>query len=606
MTMDSLWLLICILALLFMQLGFCLLEAGYVRSKNTINVVIKNSIDFTITLLVFALIGYSLMFGSSLHGMIGVPEGVFYNNLLIEPEQSLQALKIMIYSLFCATAVTIISGAAAERITFKAYLFMVLLVATFLFPVAGHWIWASAGWLKQQGFIDFSGATVVHSLGGWVALATVIYIGPRTDRFKTSTHNNTQSIELRPGNTPYIAMGTLVLWISWLGFNGAGFLAFSHKIPLILLVTLLAGSSAMVIGMVISYFSTGKANVLLMMNCGLGGLVTSTAVCHLINPLQAILLGSVAGGVIFLGNHLLEMIKLDDVVGAIPVHLFCGILSTLSVPFFVSSDTAGFFEQFTVQLTGVLSVGLLAFPCTLLLIKVLDKFSSVRVSKEAEMIGLNMTEHGARTPMLDVLVQMSEHSTHDRYDEPIAVSSYDEAGHIATFYNALMSKTNNLHSSHHKLSRTLNSLKDKDPLTQSLARRAWLDRLILAHHELFHNVLVTVALVHIKNLDAINKEYGESVSDAVLKHTHSEIQRCVTQNSAVGRLKGNEFAILLLDASELQGEALAETLSLSLNDTPFIFSDKKIMIEATLLVRSPHSDEDAEAFLHTLQHEIKS
>ena len=600
MTMDSLWLLVCILALLFMQLGFCLLEAGYVRGKNTINVVIKNSIDLSITLLVFTVVGYGVMFGTSLHGLIGSPESLLSQTLFIEPYKPSQVLEVLVFSLFCATAATIISGAAAERMAFIAYLSCSLVIASVLFPVVGHWIWSDAGWLNRLGFIDFSGAIVVHSLGGWAALAVVLCLGPRSGRYTGRAAGGDSTAAFRPDNVPYIACGSLILWVAWLGFNGAGYLGFNNKVPLVLLNTLLSGSAAMIVGMGISYGQTRKANVLLMMNCGLGGLVASTAVCHLMVPVQAIVLGALAGGVVFLSNNLLEFCRVDDVVGAIPVHLGCGVFSALSVPFFLEGGVS-FFQQFVVQLIGVITVGLLSFPAIFILIKLLNRCVPVRVSKEAEMIGLNVAEHDARTPMLDILVQMSEHSVHNSYDNPIPVSSQDEAGHIATFYNTLMRKTGRLHSKNRQLSKSLDSAGDKDPLTQSFTRRAWLDKLIIAHHEQLHSVLVTVVLVKITNLAEVRADYGEAAADAILNYVCSELNGCQAQGGYIGRINDDEFGVLLLDVSQLQGEALAETIAHTINDVPFIFSDKKITVVTSLLVRSPAEGEDVEAFLHTLQ-----
>ncbi len=611
MSVDALWLMICVIALMFMQLGFCQLEMGYARSKNTINVVIKNTLDLAITLLAYVFIGYSIATGTSYLGLIGIPNTGLIPDILTSLSSPEDIIRILISSLFCATAVTIISGAAAERITFSAYLLCSVFMAAVIFPIISHWIWndgtgtGQPGWLNRLGFQDFSGATVVHSVGGWAALAAVICLGPRAGRF--SSDKSQKNDPIRPGNIPQIACGTLILWMAWIGFNGVGYFAFNDKIPLIIFNTFLSGSAALMTGVVFSYFKTGKVNALVMMNCGLGGLVISTGACHMMSPAAAVILGIVAAMTVIGCDAILKYYEIDDVVGAIPVHLGCGIMGTLSVVLFVDYRKVQVHEQLLVQAAGILSTGFLVFGSTWLLFKVADRCMSTRVSREDEEIGLNVAIHDAYTPMLDVLVQMSKHAVHNNeFHEPIPVSSQEEAGHIATFYNALLKKTDKLQNQNQQLSHKIFVQKDRDPLTQSLTRKSWLEKLILALHEAARGDLVTVILVDIKGFRLINQEHGEGIADALLQHVHKAMQSYTPVEGYTGRLEGDRFAMLLSDTSLLQAETIAERLTNTINDEPFFYSDRKIPVAVRFSIASPQNGEDEQALLRRLIENLDS
>ena len=613
MSLDSIWLMICIFALLFMQLGFCMLEAGYVRTKNTINVVIKNSVDLTISLLAYILLGFGLMFGASTFGLFSLPESAYYSEVLMSHAPAEMILEILIFSLFCATTVTIVAGAAAERITFPAYVVCSLFLAALIFPLVGHWAWngepgsETAGWLKKLGFIDFSGATVVHSLGGWASLAVIIFLGPRTGRFPTTHSPEEATATLKPENIPLIAFGTLMLWVAWLGFNGAGFLAYDERIPFIILNTLLCGSSALFTGMILSYIKTKKAAVLVMMNCGLGGLVASTAACHLLTPFQSIFLGVFAGITVIYGDLLLENFEIDDVVGAVPVHLGCGMLGTLTVPLFAEYADGSLLKHLLVQLAGVISIGMVTFCSVWLLFFFIKYFMQVRVSREAEEIGLNVAEHNARTPLLDVLVQMSEHNISKEYSQPIPVSQQEEAGHVATFYNDLIHKTSVLEKNNQKLANQLNNQRERDPLTQSLTRRAWLNKVTLALHDHNYGNLVSVVLIDVENFKHINHQHGETTADALLQHIHNCILRSASsEDDYIGRINGDCFGILLLDTSQIQGEAIAEELTKNLNSETFLYSDREIPFTVRSTAGSPQPDEQSEALLQRMERSLRS
>ena len=353
--LSLLWLLICTSLVLLMQAGFTCLEAGCVRSKNTINVAIKNFADFCLSSIVFWCVGFGLMFGSSVSGLFGT-DGFFYR----DHSNAWLLVLFMFQLMFCGTTSTIISGAVAERISFRGYLLITVITATMIYPVIGHWIWAKdstgnpVGWLAAQGFIDFAGGTVVHSVGGWVALAAVLVIGPRAGRF-TSSENPF------PGhNLPLSALGVFLIWCGWLGFNGGSTFEFSDKIPSILLVTTFGGAAGG-LGAIGATWSIKKVpHVPLSLNGALGGMVTVTPAANLLTLPDSVFLGFLAGFTVVVSSMILDHWKIDDAIGAIPVHGFCGVLGTMAIPFFCDPHdiASGLdrWEQLGIQALGVLSV----------------------------------------------------------------------------------------------------------------------------------------------------------------------------------------------------------------------------------------------------------
>ncbi|MCL6271311.1 ammonium transporter [Sansalvadorimonas sp. 2012CJ34-2] len=614
-TVDTLWMLFCIFTLLFMQVGFCCLEAGYVRSKNNINVVIKNSVDLALTLLIFALFGYGLMFGSSQFGLIGSPVSPLSSASPLSGQDYQSIIQLVFFSLFCATAVTIVSGAAAERISFYGYLAFSLFIGGLIFPIVGHWAWFdngdSAGWLKQLGFIDFAGATVVHSLGGWAALAMTLYLGPRNGRFEDyekSIHPLTGKEEaspFQPENVPLIAIGTLLLWVAWLGFNGGSELALTDRVPQIILNTLLAGSSATVAILPIFFFKKKKPNVLTMMNSGLTGLVASTAVCNLMTPLQSMILGSVAGIVFVYFNQLLENMRLDDTVGAIPVHLGGGVLGTVSVAFVLPDASSSWLSNFAVQMIGISATFVATFSLCWVFLIATGRLIAYRVSREAEAIGLNVSEHDARTPMVDVLAQMSRHAVQSDFSVPIPVSSHSEAGHIASFYNTLLKKMNFAEEQKLRKEKLLTTNKQQDPLTKVQHRSSWMKELAMALFENSQGRLFAAALVDINGFRQVNNEFGTTAGDNLLLHLSSNLQALLGSELSIGRIENDRFGLIFPDMNDNQVEATMERVSDEINATPCFFSDKKIEFTIRYASAAPQSEEQAGHMLERLLIELE-
>ena len=286
---DMVWILFCSCMVLFMQAGFSCLEAGLIRAKNTINVVIKNTVDFAISVVGFALIGFSVMFGPSLGGWIGEPFS------LMKSLDSYTYLVFIFQAMFCATATTILSGAVAERMSFYGYCFVAIFMVLLVYPIVGHWIWGglffSGGeeaWLTNLGIHDFAGSTAVHSVGGWVALAAIIHIGPRIGRF-----DDERGIE--PNSVTLTSLGVFLLWFGWLGFNGGSTLAASDQVPIIVTITIVGGVFGIVATLLLTRIRYGKPHALDILNGSLGGLVAVTANCAAELPWMAAAIGYVGG-----------------------------------------------------------------------------------------------------------------------------------------------------------------------------------------------------------------------------------------------------------------------------------------------------------------------
>ena len=338
---DLLWMLICAVLVFMMQAGFMCLESGIIRNKNNINVALKNISDFGISIVCYWMVGYGFMFGASQSGFIGL------DNFLFDPSgaaASGPAMTFFIFqSMFCATAASIISGAVAERLKFNSYLIITALVGTILYPVIGHWAWAnsddnyggdlSTGWLYDLGFIDFAGSTVVHSTGGWIGLAIILIIGPRSGRF-----GDGETRKFSPSNLPLSVLGVLLLGFGWHGFNGGSNLVLDDEVPLILLNTFLAAAAGIVACLLYWVLQNETAPAGDLINGVLAGLVAVTASANWISPFGSVVIGAGGGIVALYATRLLEKWQLDDPVGAIPVHLAAGIFGTLMLPFFAMEE----------------------------------------------------------------------------------------------------------------------------------------------------------------------------------------------------------------------------------------------------------------------------
>jgi len=451
---DLLWMLICAILVFMMQAGFMCLESGIIRNKNNINVALKNVSDFGISIVCFWAIGYGVMFGVSKSGFMGS------NDFFFDPSgtaTSGQAMTFFIFqSMFCATAASIISGAVAERLKFNSYLIITAIVGTILYPVVGHWAWAnsddmfggdgSTGWLYDAGFIDFAGSTIVHSTGGWIGLAIILIIGPRTGRFVEG-----KTRKFAPSNLPLSVLGVLLLGFGWHGFNGGSNLVLDEAVPGILLNTFLAAAAGIVACLIFWGVQNATAPAGDLLNGLLAGLVAVTASANWVTPIGAVCIGAGGGLVAMYATRLLERLELDDPVGAIPVHLAGGIFGTLVLPFFAAeehltgnSNLNNYTDnprvnQFIAQLTGIIAVGLYTFSVSYILFKTINHYNPLRVSQEAEDIGLNIAEHDSSSDQIDLLkIMQYQNDTGDlsvRGPEDL----FTEAGQIGYHYNILMS-----------------------------------------------------------------------------------------------------------------------------------------------------------------------
>ncbi|MGJ8679107.1 ammonium transporter [Paraglaciecola sp.] len=440
--MTESWLLICAFMVFIMQAGFLCLETGKIRSKNSINVAAKNISDFILSTIVFWLFGFALMFGNSYNGWFGTSQFFFGEN-----NTPYQISFFVFQLMFCGTAATLVSGAVAERMTFVGYLWITIVLAACIYPIAGHWAWASffnptnLGWLQKLGFVDFAGSTVVHSVGGSVALAAVIIIGPRIGRFDNQ-HN------LPAGsNLPLTVLGTLLIWLGWFGFNGGSTLTFNDNVPIIILNTFIAAVWGGLISASLHYYFHRFFEVTYVLNGVLGGLVAVTASCFAISPADAAIIGSIAGVILYTGTLLLEKYKLDDALGVVPVHLFAGIWGTLAVALFadlsILSTGLSRSEQFLSQLTGVAAINIYSFVASFVLIKLISKFIQLRVTPEQEMLGMNISEHRASTELIDLLGTMKKQQHDGEFSSPVPVEPFTEVGQIAQQYNQVINRVNN-------------------------------------------------------------------------------------------------------------------------------------------------------------------
>ncbi len=396
LTTNNVWMMLCAALVFFMHLGFSFLEIGLTRQKNTINILFKNFFIITMGIIVYCLIGFNLMYpgnfniiGNGILGFAGLGLDSIAAANLAYNEGYTYWTDFLFQAMFAATAGTIISGAVAERIKINSFMLIVFIYVGLVYPIVGSWQWGS-GFLYSLGFYDFAGSTLVHSVGGWGALIIIYFLGARKGKFDS----NGNAIAIPGSNIPLSAAGVLILWLGWFGFNGGSVLsADPANTSLVLVTTCLAAAAG---GIGAAFFSNllyKNLDITMFMNGVLGGLVGITAGADQMGPTEAIIIGAVGGLIVVLGIALLDKCKLDDPVGAIPVHLFAGIWGTLAVGIFGASAS---FDQFMVQLASVGIVGLFCvFGATLITLFVKSTLG-LRVSEQEEETGLDITEHGTK------------------------------------------------------------------------------------------------------------------------------------------------------------------------------------------------------------------
>jgi len=387
---NYMWTLVAACLVFFMQAGFAMVEAGFTRAKNAINIMMKNLMDFSVGTLAYWAVGFGLMFGTTSTGFFG-SSGFFLSDFTPDGDPWVLAFW-MFQVVFAATAATIVSGAMAERTKFSAYLVYSFFVSALIYPIFGSWAWGSlfhgSGWLEKLGFIDFAGSTVVHSVGGWVALAGAMVLGPRLGKY-------TKDGGIRPilgHNIPLAALGVFILWVGWFGFNPGSTTTADTSIAMIFVNTNLAAATGAVVAMIVSWIKLGKPEVGMSLNGALAGLVGITAGCANVTPGSAIIIGAVAGVLVVSSVLFFDKIRIDDPVGAISVHGVCGAWGTLAAGLFnMGGCTMGIV---TTQLIGMGACFVWAFGLGFIMFKIIAATMGLRVSAEEEIEGLDFVEHG--------------------------------------------------------------------------------------------------------------------------------------------------------------------------------------------------------------------
>jgi len=393
LTTNNVWMMICTALVFFMHTGFAFLEIGLTRQKNTINILFKNIFIITVGLLLYYIVGFNLMYPGFAEDSTGFLDFAGFG--ITPPENGMTPeyadggytwwTDFLFQGMFAATAATIVSGAVAERMKIGAFMIFTIIYVGLVYPIAGSWKWGG-GFLDQMGFYDFAGSTLVHSVGGWAALVAVYLLGSRIGKFK---NGKAQAI---PGhNIPIATAGVLILWLGWFGFNGGSVLSANPELTsLTLVTTCLAAAAGGVVAVLVSFIKYKNLDLTMFLNGILGGLVGITAGADVMTPESAIIIGGIAGALIVFAVSFIDAIKLDDPVGAIAVHLICGIWGTLAVGIFSTNPE----HTLLIQLTGVACYAVFCIITSFLIIFTLKKTIGIRVSEREELEGLDAHEHG--------------------------------------------------------------------------------------------------------------------------------------------------------------------------------------------------------------------
>ncbi|MBD1136257.1 ammonium transporter [Pelagibacterales bacterium SAG-MED49] len=451
---DTLWVIDCAILVFIMQAGFMCMETGLSRHKNSINVALKNAADFGVSVVIFWIFGFGLMFGSSYNGFFGT-------DLFFFKTTNAEYMTYFVFqAMFVATAATIISGAVAERMKFNGYLIITILATGIIYPIVGHWAWSSSylsnidsakellngvdqvnstGWLTNLGFVDFAGSTIVHSVGGWIALSAVIIIGPRIGKYSESNKG-----KFTGSSFPLAVLGTLILWFGWFGFNGGSNGAMDEAVPLILINTFLAAAFGLLTGLGTSFIIYKKPDPFYVVLGPLAGLVSITAGCNSMTTVVAIFVGIIGALVAVLITEILNKYEIDDVVGAVPVHLGAGVWGTLAVGFFSDLNILGTdltrLEQIKAQFIGVLTIGAFSFFGSYIILRILNYFYPLRVTPLQEELGLNIAEHNAVSVEHDLISILEKQSQSGDLAIRGPQDPFTAGGVIGLYYNKLMNK----------------------------------------------------------------------------------------------------------------------------------------------------------------------
>ena len=399
---NIVWVFLGAVIVMLMQAGFAILEASLTRQKNCNNVLMKNIMDFAIGSIIFLVVGFGLMFGESLGGIVGITGFIDPTTLNLSQFEALSpTVFIFFQTVFCATAATIVSGAMAERTKFSSYLIYTLVISLVIYPISGHWIWGG-GFLSKIGFIDYAGSTAVHSVGGWAALMGAVVLGPRMGKY-----NRDGSTNAIPGHNIMMAtLGVFILWFCWFGFNPGSSLEAAGYIGHIAMTTNLSACAGALVAMFLTWKKYGKPDVSMTLNGILAGLVAITAGCHIVSLYGAIAIGAVGGILVVYGCEILDQkLHVDDPVGAVGVHCLNGVWGTLAVGLFAcntpaSEGTLGLFfgggtALLITQLIGVIIVAVWVCSMSFIMFTLIKKTVGLRVTPQEELAGLDLGEHGS-------------------------------------------------------------------------------------------------------------------------------------------------------------------------------------------------------------------
>ena len=399
---NIVWVFLGAVMVMLMQAGFAILEAGLTRQKNCNNVLMKNIMDFAIGSIIFLVVGFGLMFGESLGGIVGITGFIDPTTLNLSQFEALSpTVFIFFQTVFCATAATIVSGAMAERTKFSSYLIYTLVISLVIYPISGHWI-CGGGFLSKIGFIDYAGSTAVHSVGGWAALMGAVVLGPRMGKY-----NRDGSTDAIPGHNIMMAtLGVFILWFCWFGFNPGSSLEAAGYIGHIAMTTNLSACAGALVAMFLTWKNYRKPDVSMTLNGILAGLVAITAGCHIVSLYGAIAIGAVGGILVVYGCEILDQkLHVDDPVGAVGVHCLNGVWGTLAVGLFAcntpaSEGTLGLFfgggtALLITQLIGVIIVAVWVCSMSFIMFTLIKKTVGLRVTPQEELAGLDLGEHGS-------------------------------------------------------------------------------------------------------------------------------------------------------------------------------------------------------------------
>lgn len=557
--LDLFWILVSGFLVFMMQLGFSLVETGVVRTKNTINVAMKNLIDTVFSIMFFWLFGFGLMFGLDNYGLIGT------DKFLIDGKDLHLNGFFFFQAMFAATAITIVSGAVAERIKFNGYIVVAIIVSAIIYPIFGHWAWSENGWLKALGFIDFAGSTVVHSLGGWIGLAGAIVLGPRLGKFRKG-----KVVYFAPSNHNFIVFGVFILFFAWFGFNAGSLLAFDPAVTSILINTLLAGVFGGFSAWIITLFSKDKVGVEIFSFGIIAGLVGITAGCFEFTTTQSAFVGFLSSFIMHYADiFLTKKLKIDDPLSVVAIHGFVGAWGTIAVGFFAKLP-----ENFTrlhfiyIQSLGVVVAFLFTFISGLLIFLFLRKINLLRVRKKHEVLGLNRSEHNARLPWVDTIQSIIQIMKTGNVDRKIYEERDTEIGIVSRFFNYLLNMLKQKNAELKKSNTNLSVKAYHDNLTKILNRNGLLKKLMEKNNDYI------LAIIDIDKFKNINDTYGHDVGDYVLRDLAAIISSKIRTTDIFARWGGEEF-ILVLDTTDLlQAQNITDNLRKEVENSKFKTVDK--------------------------------